>query len=149
MKKIKLLLVCTLVLLASGCSKTREAVSPEKFSNILTSHNYKLLDKTDTVDYAEAAYVVNSEAIEFAYINGKRKYDIEGLFIEECKNVLNDVGSKEYDKDLGSGDNYAYLKITTDEKFYYVSWIDDTYLYIKAPVGRQDDLEGVLKELGY
>lgn len=149
MKKMKVLLICALTLLVSGCSKTRSALSPEEFSTILKDNNYKLLDKTDSIDYAEAAYLVNSEAFEFAFVNGKRKYDIEGLFIEECKNVLNDAGNKEYEKNLDSGDNYAYLKITTDEKFYYVSWIDDTYLYIKAPIGRQEELERLLDKLGY
>lgn len=149
MKKLKIILMCILTLFVTGCSKTRTALSPEEFSSILKDSNYKILDRTDTIDYADAAYVVNSDAYDFAFVKGKRKYDIEGLFIEECKNVMNDASNKEYEKDLDSGDNFAYLKITTDEKFYYVSWIGDTYLYIKAPITRRDEFENLLDKLGY
>ncbi len=149
MKRAKLLLICVLTLLVSGCSKTRTAMEPDDFSKILSKYDYKLLDKTDTVDYADAAYIVNTDNFEFTYVNGKRKYDIEGLFVEECKNIVNMVGNKEYDKDLDSGENYAYLEIKTDETYYYVSWIDDTYIYVKAPIVREKKLKEIINELGY
>lgn len=149
MKKIKVLLICMLTLFVSGCSKTRTALEPDEFASVLDKFDYKVLDKTDTVDYADAAYYVNANDFEFVYVNGKRKYDIEGLFVEECKNVVNVIGQEEYDKNMDSGDNYAYLSITTENRFYYVSWIDDTYIYIKAPLNKKDKLEDILAKLGY
>lgn len=149
MKRVRILLLGLLCVLLTGCADTRKALSPDEFSETLKGLDYTVLDKTDTVDYADAAYYVNTDDFEFVYINGKRRYDIEGLFVEECKNMVSIIGSEEYEKDLHSGENYAYAKFTTKDNFYYVSWIDDTYIYIKASINEREDLEYIIEKLGY
>ena len=39
--------------------------------------------------------------------------------------------------------------LKTDEKVYYISWISDSYIIIKAPKNKTIEVEKVIKTLGY
>ena len=149
MKKTKLLILCLFTLLLAGCSDTKSAVKPEEFTKVMSEMKLDIQDQTESVDYADAIYRIDSNTYDFIYIDGKKKYDIEGLFVDQCKNVIDDVGSDTYKQDTGSGSNWAKLEITTEERYYYVSWIGDTYIYIKGVVGDADYFRKIIKELGY
>lgn len=149
MKRVKILLLCVFTVLTAGCDKTKTAIKPDNFKKVLAEFKLDLTDKTSEVDYADVAYRVDAKAFDFIFIDGKKKYDIEGLFVDECKNVIEEIGSNEYKQEIGSGTNWASLEITTEDTFYYVSWISDTYLYIKAPINRSSDMQKIVKKLGY
>ena len=70
----------------------------------------------------------------------KKKYDVEGIFIDEYQNLFNEVGEK-YDKKLSSGKTWKSLMLKTDEKIYYISWISDSYIIIKAPKNKTIEVE--------
>lgn len=149
MKRAKILLLCFFTILTSGCDKTRSAIKPDAFQKVISEYKMNLVDKTKEIDYADVAYRIDAEAFDFVFIDGKKKYDIEGLFVDECKNVIDEIGSNEYEQKIGSGTNWAYLEITTEETFYYVSWISDTYLYIKAPINYSSEMKEIVGKLGY
>ena len=78
----------------------------------------------------------------------KKKYDVEGIFIDEYQNLFSEVGEN-YDKKLSSGKTWTSLMLKTDEKVYYISWISDSYIIIKAPKDKTIEVEKVIKTLGY
>lgn len=149
MKRAKILILCLFTLMVAGCSDTKSAVKPEEFVKVIGEFKLDVQDQTDSVDYADAIYRVNSNTYDFIYIDGKKKYDIEGLFVDQCKNVIDDIGNDTYKQDIGSGSNWAKLEITTEEAYYYVSWIGDTYIYIKGLVGDADNFRDMINKLGY
>lgn len=149
MKKSKVILLCLFTLLVAGCDKAKTAVKPNEFVDIISSFKMNIQDKTEEVDYADALYRIDSNTYDFIYIDGKKKYDIEGLFVDQCKNVIDDVGSDTYKQDIGSGSNWAKLEITTEDNYYYVSWIGDTYIYVKGLIGDATTFRKIIKELGY
>lgn len=149
MKRVQLLILCVLMLAVFGCSKTKSAVKPEEFSKVLADFKLNLQDKTNEVDYADKVYRIDSETYDFIYIDGKKKYDIEGLFVDQCKNVLSEIGDATHKQDIGSGNNWSKLEITTEDKYYYVSWIGDTYLYIKGNLADAEMFRSIIDKLGY
>lgn len=149
MKRIKVIMLCIFTMLVAGCDKTKTAVKPNEFVEIMSSFKMNIQDKTKEVDYADALYRLDSSTYDFIYIDGKKKYDIEGLFVDQCKNVIDDIGSDTYKQDIGSGSNWAKLEITTEENYYYVSWIGDTYIYVKGLIGDAETFRKIIKELGY
>lgn len=151
MKRTKLLILCLFTILVAGCSDTKTTVKPEEFTKVMSEYKLNIQDQTESVDYADAIYRVDSNTYDFIYIDGKKKYDIEGLFVDQCKNVIDDIGTgtDTYKQDIGSGSNWAKLEITTEDTYYYVSWIGDTYIYIKGVVGDADYFREIIKKLGY
>ena len=149
MRRIKVIILCLFMMFVAGCDKTKTAVKPDDFVKTIGEFKIDLQDKTDEVDYADAIYRLNSDTYDFIYIDGKKKYDIEGLFVDQCKNVIDDIGGNTYKQDVGSGSNWAKLEITTEENYYYVSWIGDTYIYVKGNIADAEVFRKIIEKLGY
>lgn len=150
MRNIKCIIVFVMAVFITGCTHVKDAPTIEAFEEKMKEHHYELIDRTNEVDYATKLYRINSEEFVFTFIKGKRKVDIEGLFIDECKNVVDEVGETDDRKqEIDSGTNWSYLKLSNSTYVYYVSWINDTYIYIKAPKNSGESIIKVAKELGY
>lgn len=149
MKKLRVILLCICTLMVAGCDKTKTAVRPEEFAKIIGEYKIEIQDQTSQVDYADTIYRLASDTYDFIYIDGKKKYDIEGLFVDQCKNVIDEIGSSTYKQDIGSGSNWAKLEITTEDAYYYVSWIGDTYIYVKGRIADADVFRDIIGKLGY
>ena len=87
-KYIKLFsLVLVSILLLTGCSSTKEAISGDKFVEVANTFYYYPNDITSYYDYSETAKYYSDKDISMTFIVGKRAYDIEGVFLDEVKNV--------------------------------------------------------------
>lgn len=149
MKRLKVIVLCLFTMMAAGCDNTKTVIKPEEFREVIAGFNIDIQDKTDEVDYADAIYRLESDTYDFIYIDGKKKYDIEGLFIDQCKNVIDEIGNEAHKQDTGSGSNWAKMQITTEENFYYVSWIGDTYIYVKGKMADSTVFKEIIEKLGY
>ena len=168
--KGKILIVLTILLLLTGCSDKRTALDSNNFLAISNSYNYTPTNVTENYDYANGAYVIKESGIYVFYIEGKDKYAIQGTFLDQCINIYKLAGIAEetttsadddspinttttttiaYKKTLKGGEGWQYLKVTTDDKFYYASWIDKTYIYIEADASKTKDMEKFIDSLGY
>lgn len=149
MKKINIIIILLLVLVTAGCSKsTKEATTSDVFTQVLTDNNYKVSDYTQDFSFAEVALVAKKDEIEIVFVEGKKRYDIEGIFLDECNNIYSLVGT-DYEKDSNKGSNWANLELVNDTNYYYVSWIGNTYLYVRAEIDSQSKIEDIIDELGY
>lgn len=149
MKKIQLMLICFLAIFTAGCSKMKSAISSQEYYDTVVQSGYTVQDSKAAYAYAKASYLIEEKDIKLLYVKGERKYDIEGIFIDECKNVYNLIGAEEYEQKVLGGDNWTSLEITTKESFYYVSWIEDSYIYLSAPIANQKDLKSLIKKIGF
>lgn len=158
-------LVLVSILLLTGCSSTKEAISGDKFVEVANSFYYYPKDITSYYDYSETAKFYNDKDISMTFIVGKRAYDIEGVFLDEVKNIYEKSGYNVTESttqavvntttlsatkaDITSGKNWQKVIITNADKFYCVSRIDDTYLEIEADISQKDNLIKFLDALGY
>ena len=149
MKSVKILVLCILSLIICGCSSIKQPISGNDFFDIARDNNYKPLDITSNYDYSKSAYLINEGTFKVLFVDGKKQYDIESVFIDECKNVLGGIENEELNEKIKSGENWTSLEITKEDTFYYIIWIDNTYVYSSVHKDIKDVLKKFIKELGY
>ncbi len=148
MKSIKVVLLIVAVLLISGCSGKKEAIDKDTFTDIMKNQGMAVYDDSSSFDYVEAAYVASTADIKVVYIKGKKKTDIEGTYVDQCDNIYKRAleGYKDSKK---SGSNWSTLKITDSENYYYISLIDDTYIYIEGSIDKENKINKIIDNLKY
>lgn len=148
MKKLKVLLLIASILLVSGCGTTKESITESEFVEIAKNQGLITYDDSASFDYVESAYVGATKDLEVIYIKGKKKADIEGTFIDQCNNIYKRAleGYKDSKK---SGSNWSTLRISDSENIYFISLVDDTYIYIEGKVEKEDNINRIIEELKY
>jgi hypothetical protein len=150
MKKILLLLMGVMLLLLTTSCGNKKAVSAEEFKNKMTQKGYKISDisaqyagkgakavllaikddyqieffVTDSNDYAVGSYNLNKEKIEKTKGNN---------MVETQKNM----------------GNVSKYTLKSNSTYKVVSRVGETFIYINAPGAKADEINEVLKELGY
>lgn len=148
MKKLKVLLLIISILLVSGCGTTKEAITESEFIKIAENQGLTTYDDSANFDYVESAYVAAIKDLEVVYIKGKKKADVEGTFIDQCNNIYKRAleGYKDSKK---SGSNWSTLKISDSEHIYFISLVDNTYIYIEGTVDKESRIDRIIEELKY
>lgn len=147
MRKIKFAIILLFSFILVGCG-SKNSITGDTFASKMTEMNYSIKDVLSNYDYAASAYNAYKNEVSVFFLKGKKKYDVEGIFIDEYQNLFSEVGEK-YDKRLSSGKTWKSLMLKTEEKVYYISWISDSYIIIKAPKDKTIEVEKVIKTLGY
>ena len=156
MKNIKLLSIIILTLIVlTGCSK--KPASMKDFANLMKDKNISIYDVTDIYGYAKKAYKTNSEDYQVLFVESKNLKDMQGVFLDEVKNIYGfsgiatkssdiediDKDSSEIQPNVQSGKSWGRVEIETEDNYYYVSYIDKTMLLI---IGNKDNAD-MLKEI--
>lgn len=144
----KLFIVLLSVLLLVGCGQKKTSLAEGEFVSLMTEKGYQVYDDKDSFAFVDHAYVVLENDLKVVFVEGKRKVDIEGIFVDQCNNVYNKV-LEGYDDVKKSGSNWSTLKITDSENFYYVSLVDDTYLYIEGSIEKEKKINRIIDLLNY
>jgi len=151
MKKrvLGVVLLVSMVLVLCGCSK-KEAITADVFKSKMEDLGYKITDATGQFqgqavesvqlalkdDYQIEFYVVPSvEQAESAY--NQNKSNIKN--IETSSTTMKSLEVK----------NYSYYSMTSKEKYYVVSRVDNTFIYVAAKVEYKDEISDIISELGY
>lgn len=149
MKKVKYLLIILLLLLfVPGCTKEKDPIDITKVRSVIEEYNITVVDTTDKYDYAAQAYYGYKDEIKINFVKGNKRYDIQGLFLDECKNIYSVCGN-DYKKDDNVGDNWTNLTVTNKDKYYYAGWVGDSYITIVAPISSKSDMESLVQKLGF
>lgn len=146
MKKILLILLS--VLLLTGCGKKKVSLNDEEFYNIMSENKFQVYDDKENFPYAEHAYVIAEENLKVVFIEGKRKVDVEGVYVDQCNNVYKQA-LEGYDDTKKSGSNWSTLKLTDANNYYYVSLVDNTYLYIEGSLDKEVRINRIIDLLKY
>lgn len=156
MKKIGLLTILFIsVLLLSGCGNTKTKVSMDDFYKEASKLDIKLYDYTSSYGYANKAYQTESSDYQILFIDGKNRKDIHGIFFDEVGNVYSKAGLKEetttddpmagelttkpaVEKKVNGGSGWESVEVTTSNKYYYLIYVDNTYLYMEGNADNKD-----------
>lgn len=136
------------VVLLCGCGGTKTSKDPSEIQSILENANFDVYDTTDQVGYADTALYGVKGQVKANYVKGNKKYDIQGIFLDECKNIYNKVEA-DYKKEDNGGDNWTYLIVTDSEHYYFVGWIEDSYIAIESPADQEKLMNNLVKDLGF
>ena len=149
---ICLLLVCGVVTIFTGCGKKKEAITKEQFIEIMEDESFDIVDATDQFsDNKEKINSVtialnNDYQIEFYEFTSK-KIAKESLKLNRSNFIDNKgISAKESYLLIGNSGKYA---LTSNDTYYYVSYIDDTMVYVVTSKEFKDDISRILNELGY
>lgn len=161
MKKIKILLLVLLVILTTGCGN-RKAATPDEFKE--KAKDYTVNDVLSTFSFAEEAYEVkgNNNLVVY-YVKCKTTDTVRSIYYDEITNVskraaaeLVAAGGSDYefnendiDKTITKGDNYTISTYNLKDKYYRISWIDDTYVYGSVDSNHKTELNNFMKSLNY
>lgn len=150
MKKILLFLMSiTLLFVITGC-KGKKALTADEFKNKMTQEGYQVQDISEK-------YV--GKGAKAVLIAKKDGYQIE-FFVTENKDYA--VGSynlnkEKFEKTKGNAmvetqksmGNVSKYTLKSNSTYKVVSRVGETFVYINAPGAKADEINEVLKKLGY
>ena len=145
--------IVTLMMLAS-CKASRTPINAEDFKTKAEAAEYTVQDALDqfpagvandyliafkgttAIDYQiEFADVPTVEQAVSAYQENRSKF-------EEQK------GSSSVQSSVSAG-NYSYYKLASNGRYYVISRIENTFIYIDASVEYKDEIVEFLRNIGY
>lgn len=147
-KAVRLLCFIFCIMLISGCDK--KVIYADLFREKMEEKGYIVDDVTTTT---------NEEAVIDALIAYEKDYNYKIEFIvfkSESIAKLNFASNRNYFQDTyeiegkeESYNNYSLFIQETDEKYNKLSRINDTMIYISVDKKYKNEVENIIKELGY
>ena len=149
MKKILFIAFCAFILVGvTGCGE-KNPITGEKFSELLQNYEYEVIDMKNMIaeDAAEVAKAARKEetVIQFFILPNVEK--AEELYTKYESEFMGKAGDVKPVKK--SKANYEYYKIKIDGMYYVTSRIENTYIYISCDESYADEVDTILKDLGY
>ena len=152
---ISIALIAILVVM-TGCEMSRTAIDAETFKEKAEAADLTVQDSTaqqegnDIIDEYYIAYKGSADAteyqIEFVIFSSedvaksdylKHKNDVEALKGSVSSSTSAEIG------------NYAYYTLTTDGKYYVISRVDNTLVYVETTDEHKSVVSDFIKGLGY
>lgn len=146
-----MVILCSMLCLA-GC-KEKVSVTAEDYKNLMEAKGYTIADASEQfADYDEIAKV-------YIAVPGDGAYQIEFYELTSAEAAMRlFAGNKSiFEQFEGnasthtsiSAANYSNYKLTAGGYYKVLSRIDNTMIYIDAPVEFKDEIKTVLGEIGY
>ena len=165
-KKLLLTILFIGAVLLTGCSKNKSKVSIDEFYKKASSEEIQLHDYTSSYGYAKKAYETESKEYDVLFAEGNNKTDIHGIFFDEARNIYRKLGidsnttteepiagelttTAAYKKNINGGSGWETLEIITQDKYYYLAYVDDTYLYMEGNIDQKDKLIKLKDSINY
>ena len=150
MKKIILLVVLISVLVV-GCSVSKQKITTTQFIEFAAENEYEILDKTKALKDPKIKKVIlakkNNECqIEFY----KLKSITDAIYMfNDNKNIFKTNNNKTSTYTYTNLSNYSLYSLTNESYYMYLCRVDDTLLYVKAPLEYKEEIEEFTKLIGY
>lgn len=150
MKKfVKYIILGISTLALCGCSK--ESINVDTFNDILKNNSCRSEDFSDdylndnNVNYMVNGYCEGFE-IEF-YVVEKEDYAKE-VFNKTKEEFLADKTGTYSEKSI-NGSNFSTYKLNSIGEYKYIAYVDNTIMYIKADSSNKENIDAIIKKLGY
>lgn len=155
MKKKGLLLFSIIgficLFLTTGCGKT--AIEAEDFKVTMDGKGFKLVDATSQFvkqEYVKKVYVAMSSDSTYQIEFYEFAEDSDGkTFFETNKKDFEDGKSNNYSQNNINIGKYNKYTLTSGDKYQVVSRIGNTAIFVNTDKKYKDDINDIIKELGY
>ena len=150
MKKMGFLCLALVFMFAiSACALNKTAITAEEFTTAATSSGFTVVDETDqyegkTVISLLAADSTESFQVEFHEVETQAQASSAYL---QNKSTLDGIDSGTTIS--SNGNNWAKFSKTAGGAYGVISYIDTTFIYVRAPQEHKQAIQDLLKELGY
>ena len=151
MKKLKILVLMILAVLLSACSIKKEAIDEDDFIRIMTNEGFEVVNTVN--EYTEYPY------FEETYVAKKDGYEIQFYELEDdsfAKKIYSENKQQmestktgtyvESNVDLINNNKYS---VDTQGVYTVVSRTDDTIVYLSVNSKFKEEVNSILKKLGY
>ena len=139
----KIIIICLLIF-SLGCSK--KGISINNFKTLMRDNGYYVIsikDQFKSYSYIKEAYLARKNInVEFYIMSDS---DNTKAFYDYNKDVIEAYKTK-YDEYKESSNKYI---LSTDEKYMFISCIDNTCIYIDTDIKNKDEAINIIKKLGY
>ena len=161
MKYIKTIFLLLVVVLTCGCGK-RESISPQDFLEKVKK--YDIVDVKSTINFSDSAYkVTGNNNLEILYIECSNINTIKQMYYDETNNITKkaaaeavadnpektDYSIDDIEKSITKGDNYTIAGYDLKNKYYRLSWVDDTIIIASIDSKNKSELVNLLKSFNY
>ena len=142
---MKKLIIVFLLLFTIGC--TKKSINTNKFKSIVRENGYYVVSaKNQFIEYSyiKTALIARKDDVNIEFYimsdndNAKAFYDYNQEVIEAYR--TNDSMYKDREN--------KYV-LSTDEKYMVISLIDNTCIYVDTDIKNKDEVNSILKKLGY
>lgn len=151
MKKIRNIILVLLIVLMVGCGK-KDSITSDNFKEIMKDNDFYILDSKE--QFSEYDYI--KEALIAAYSDD---YQIEFYVLEDDRNAL---AFYKYNKEIfeASKEDFSVYSnvdfdtnnkytLVTEDSYKVISRIKNTVLYADVDKEYKNDVNKVIKKLGY
>lgn len=153
MNKFKVLILIVLTILLTACGVKKEALDEDEFIIIMKKEGFNIVNVENQFEqygYFEDAYIAidpnSNYQIEFYELEddnyAKRFYENNKQKFESQKSGKNVSSYKELI-------NTGKYTLTTEESYKVVSRIEDTVVYLDVDKKYKEEVNNILKKLGY
>lgn len=155
MKRFKSLLFSLLlvsVLLVTGCGN-KTAITSEDFKQKMEEKQYSVDDLTamfdDSFNMNKVYVATNSDTTYQISFYELKDSDTAANFYEENKKDLEDNKGTGYVDSSVNLNNYSKYTLETNDEYKLLSKIDNTVIILNVKKNYKDEVNSIIKELGY
>lgn len=140
-----------MIILFTGCNKT--AATNDSFESLADEKGLEIVDATDQFadyDFIEKVTIAISDdgSYQFEFYVLSEESDAQSFFAEN-KAIFEQAITGTHTESSSSGENFSKYTATTDDKYMFLEYIDNTALYINVDKSYKSQAEEFIKGLGY
>ncbi len=151
MKKIKILALMILTSLLSACSLNKEAIDEEDFNRIMINEGFdvvNVVNKYTEYPYFEEAYIAKKEGYEIQFYELENDSYAKKLYNANKQQMESEKNGTYIDSNVELI-NFNKYTLDTQGTYTVVSRIDDTIIYLNVNNEYKEEVNAILKKLGY
>jgi hypothetical protein len=144
-----LMLMVSAFLVFSACGN-KTAATPQEFQSAMEQLGYQVVDISDQYEDGYTAYLA---------INADSTYQIEFYQLPSVDLAAQAYSVNRDDFESLTGDSSTYVEtsgtnsakyaLTSNDTYYYVSYINDTLVYVTASDSYKDEINAAIDTIGY
>ena len=147
MKKIKLITLMLLTFIMTACVNTK-IISSSDYNNIMKKDGYEVSDYTNKLAFSKTSYLAIKNDITSYYVELDSTTLAKDLYKEEITNA-NKLYTDVVDKMNKDSEEFSFYEISTNEEYYVISRIKNTYIVFKSNINNKNNVINTLRKLKY
>ena len=147
MKKIKLITLMLLTFIMTACVNTK-IISSSDYNNIMKKDGYEVSDYTNKLAFSKTSYLAIKNDITSYYVELDSTTLAKDLYKEEITNA-NKLYTDVVDKINKDSEEFSFYEVSTNEEYYVISRIKNTYIVFKSNISNKNNVINTLRKLKY